>query len=229
MRTTIIFKVSRIIIILLNIFLLVKNEVDEDISLRAFSCYNILNKIYKGKNEMKPAANSPAMLACFLKINEDQSQKILSSMESDEIPLEQDEIDDLTGVEILNELSPEELDEKTHLLEQSIKDFQKYDKDFDTNKEELDNNYGYGDYGDYDDYNDYGMNDGEYNYNDDFNYNDYYNNDYNNDNEENSSLWKEIFVENRNLTILIIVCIIIFILVLIFGKDYDENEKNKNE
>ena len=217
------FKYSRISIILLNIFFLVKNEIDEDISLRAFTCYNIINKLYKGKDE-KPSVNSPVMLACFLKISEEQSQKILTSMESDEIPLEQDEIDNLTGVEILNEISQEELAEKTQQLEEALKDFQKYDKDFDS-REELGDNYNYGDY---DDYNDYGMNNGEYNYNDDdVNYNDYYNNDYNN--EENSSLMKEIFVENRNVCILIAVCIIIFILVLIFGKDYDENEKNKNE
>ena len=80
--------------IFLYLFLLIQSELDDDTTMKAFSCYNIINKKYKGKDEPQPTIHSPMMLSCFLKISEEQSQKILSSMEADIIPLEKEEIDE---------------------------------------------------------------------------------------------------------------------------------------
>ena len=233
MKNTIFIKVTQFAVFLLNLSLFIQSEIDDDdSSMKAFSCYNLMNKKFKGKDEPQPTVHSPLMLACYIKISEDQSQKVLSSMESDEIPLEQNEIDELFDIDNLREMPQEEINKKKEELEKGIKEFQKFNKDYDDHKEDMNENYddfNYDDDYNYDDYNNYGEYGEDFNYNDDMNYNDYYNNDYNDNQNDNFNL-KEFFVENKSLWIGIGICIIVFVLILLFGKDYDETEKlNKNE
>ena len=230
MKNTLIFKVTQLIILLLNLSLFIQSEIEDYSSTRAFSCYHLMNQNFKGKDEPKPTVHSPIMLSCYIKISEDQSQKILSTMESEEIPLEQNEIDELFNIENLKEIPQDEINLKKEELEKAIKEFQQYNQDYDDSKEDMgenDDDFNYDDYN-YDDYNNYGE---DFNYNDDdMNYNDYYNNDFNDNANENSSGMKEFFVENKNIWIGIAICVVVFILILLFGKDYDETEKlDKNE
>ena len=233
MKKIIFFKVTRITIFLLNLSLFIQSEIEDDSSMRAFSCYNLMNKKFKGKDEPQPTVYSPLLLSCYIKISEDQSQKVLSSMESDEMPLEQNEIDELFNIDNLREIPQDEINQKKEELEKEIKEFQKFNKDYNDSKEDMSENYddfNYDDDYNYDDYNNYGEYNEDFNYNDDMNYNDYYNNDYNDNENENSSILKDFFNENKGLWIGIFICVIVFVLILLFGKDYDETEKlNKNE
>ena len=120
-------------------------------------------------------------------------------MESDEISLEQNEVDELFDIDNLREMPQEEINQKKEELEKAIKDFQKFNKDYDDSKEDMGENYD--DYN-YDDYNNYGEYGKDFNYNDDdLNYNDYYINDYNDNENENSSKLKEFFIDNKSLWI----------------------------
>ena len=125
-------------------------------------------------------------------------------MESDEISLEQNEVDELFDIDNLREMPQEEINQKKEELEKAIKDFQKFNKDYDDSKEDMGENYddfNYDDYN-YDDYNNYGEYGKDFNYNDDdLNYNDYYINDYNDNENENSSKLKEFFIDNKSLWI----------------------------
>ena len=220
-------KISQLIILLLNVSFLIQTEVEEDTSIKAFSCHNLLNKQYKGKDEIQPSVHSPIMLSCFIKISEEQSQKILSSMDSEELPIDQEEFDQLIDTEILNTIPDDELKEKVNQLEKAVKDFQKYDKDFEDSKNEANENFDNYDYNYDDDYGNYNEYNEDFNY-DDMNYNDYYNNDFDNT-DENSSKLKEFFDESKGLWIGIFICVIVFVLILLFGKEYDENENDKNK
>ena len=115
------FKVIQLTIFLLNLSLFIQSETEDDSSTRAFSCYNLMNKKFKGKDEPQPTVHSPIMLSCYIKISEDQSQKILLSMESDEIPLEQNEIDELFDIDNLREMPQDEINKKKEELEKEIK------------------------------------------------------------------------------------------------------------
>ena len=223
MENKLIVNRALLIIYLLNLFLLIETQVDEDLTMRAYSCMNIFNKKFTGTAEPKPPLNSPAMLACFLKINEDQSQSVLSSIDSEELPLEPQEIEQLFNTDILNEISEDEMKQKTEELEMALKDIQKFD-DYE-NKENFDDYNDYDKYGDYGDYGDYGEGMGDYDENN-YNYN------YDNNDDEKSWKFKECFDENKGLWIGIFVCVVVFILIVIFGKPYDESldlDKNKSE
>ena len=147
-------------ILLLNLFLLIQNQLDDVTVLKALSCVNIVTQKYK-KGEDEPNAYSPIVLACFVKITVEQAQRVISSLEEGINPLDQEEIEDLTDVNSLAKFSKEELDEKAELLEYTIKEFQKLDNEFDNLKE--------GKNPEFEDYDD-----------DDYEYDDIYDNNINN-------------------------------------------------
>ena len=122
------------LLILLNLFYSINNQFNEQAALKAISCVSVVtNKFRKGEDE--PNRYSPIVLACFMKITEDQAHRVLSGLEEGEIPLEPYEIDELTNVEKLKDYPQEEVEQNAELLETAIKDFQKFDEEFDSAKE----------------------------------------------------------------------------------------------
>ena len=217
-----------LVIILLNTFLIAEGQLDDDLSMKIFSCMKVVNQKNEGEGYEDSPTNSPAMLACFIKITQEQIDSISSNYyETGIVPLEEEEINALTDVESLKEYSDEELREKTNQLEEAIKEYNKFNEDYTGDNYENENYY---------DENYNGMND-DYNYNN-FNYNE---ND-NNDNENFSDKIKEFFNENTIIVIWLVICVVVFILIAVFGKEYDESkekvddkeknidkDKNKNE
>ena len=189
-------------IIILNLFFLVACQMDEETSMRALSCVTVINHINKEGKGPEATIYSPQMLTCFIKIKDSQTDKILSNLESGTIPLEDEEIDDLTNIENLKEFSNEYLNKKSKELEKAIEEFKKFDEDFTKLKERKEN---------------------ENNDN---------NNILNQAGKANSDSKKitEWLDDNKNLFIGVSICIIVFILILLFGKSYDENiQKEENK
>ena len=196
------------VIILLNIFLIVEGQLDNDNSMKLFSCMRVINQKNEGEGYEEPPTNSPAMLACFIKITPEQIDSISSNYyETGIVPLEEEEINALTDVESLKEYSDDELKEKTNELEEAIKEYNKYNEDYTGENYEGENYYD-------ENYN---------NINEDYNYN-YNDNEY--DNEKLSDKIKEFFDENTIIIIWIIICVIVFVLIAIFGKEYEEKIQN---
>ena len=199
------------VVILFNIFILVESQLDDDISSKIFACMRVINQKNDGEGYEESPMNSPAMLACFMKITQDQIDSISSNYyETGIVPLEEEEINALTDVESLKEYSDDELREKTNQLEEAIKEYNKYNEDYTGENYENEN---------YDDYNYNNMND-DYNYN---------YNDEENDNESFSDKIKEFFDENTIIVIWIVICVVVFILIAIFGKEYDESKEKVND
>ena len=121
-------------ILLLNLFLLIQNQLDDLTAIKALSCVNIVTQKYK-KGEDEPNAYSPIVLACFIKITDEQAQRVISNIEEGINALDQEEIEDLTDVNSLVKFPKEEIEEKAELLENTIKEFQKLDDEFDNLKE----------------------------------------------------------------------------------------------
>ena len=213
-----------LVIILLNTFLIAECQLDDDVSMRIFSCMRVINQKNEGEGYEESPINSPAMLACFIKITQEQIDSISSNYyETGVVPLEEEEINALTDVESLKEYSDEELREKTNQLEEAIKEYNKFNEDYTGENYENENYY---------DENYNGMND-DYNYN---------YNDNENDNESFLDTIKEFFNENTIIVIWLVICVVVFILIAVFGKEYDESkekvddkeknidkDKNKNE
>lgn len=196
-------------IIILNLFLSVQCQIDEETSMRALSCVSVINHKNKEGNGPEATIYSPQMLTCFIKIKDAQTDKILSNLESGAIPLEDEEIDELTNIESLKEFSNEYLNKKSKELEKAIEEFKKFDEDFTKLKERKENE----------------NSDGNDNLNQAINTN------------SDSKKYTEWLDDNKNLFIGVSICIVVFILILLFGKSYDENIKkeenketnNKNE
>ena len=198
-------KIMILSLLFLNLFLLIQNIIDDETTMRALSCVSVITHKYKGQDSPDATLYSPPMLSCFIKISLDQSQEILENLESGVIPLEPEEIDELTNVESLKEFPQDVLKKKSQELEKAIKEFQKYDEDFNKLKERKENE------------------------------NSDNNNDNNKDNSNKKEKYlakiKEFISENKSLWFGIVVCIVVFSLVLIFGQSYEEKkieDKYKN-
>ncbi len=121
-------KLTSLFIILLNLFLSINTQFNELTALKALSCVSLVTQKYR-KGEEEPSHYSPIVLACFMKITEEQAQRIISGIEEGNIPLEPSEVDDLTDVERLKDYPQEEIEEKSQMLENTIKEFQKLDEE----------------------------------------------------------------------------------------------------
>ena len=153
------FSLFFLITVILNLFLSINNQFNEQTAIKAISCVSIVTTKFK-KDEDQPNHYSPIVLACFMKITDDQAQRVLSGIEEGEIPLEPYEIDELTDVNKLKEYPQEEVERNAEILENTIKEFQKMDEDLDNlkeNKYSEDEDYEKDDY-DYDDYDFTGFN-----------------------------------------------------------------------
>ena len=100
---------------------------EEESALKAFSCITILTHKFQGQKP-DPSVFSPQLLACFIKIKNEELQKILSSVISSTNPLTSKETEDLTDADYLKNITKEELVEKSKELESAIKLFNAKDK-----------------------------------------------------------------------------------------------------
>ena len=117
-----------LILILLNILLFIICQTDEETTLKAFSCINIITQKFKGEKP-DPSVFSPLMLSCFIKITKEQSQKILSDVKEGKNSITKEDIDKLTNLENLKGISVDELKKQSNLLENTMKLFQMGNKD----------------------------------------------------------------------------------------------------
>ena len=124
-------------IFLLNLFFSINAKYDELAALKALSCVSIVTQKYH-KGEDEPNSYSPIVLSCYIKITEEQAQRAIGSLEDGEIPLEPYEIDELTDVKSLKDIPENELMKKSEELENTIREFQKYDEEFNDLKEKGD-------------------------------------------------------------------------------------------
>ena len=119
----------KLIIILLStqILIFIVCELDDESILRAFSCITMLTQKFQNQKP-EPSVFSPLMLTCFIKIKEEELQKILSNIESGKNVLTSKEIEDLTDLNYLKNVPKEEMIEKSKELENAIKTFNLKDK-----------------------------------------------------------------------------------------------------
>ena len=136
-----------LLIFLLNLFLLVNLHIDEEVALKALSCVTIVTQNFKN-GEGEPNYYSPIVLSCFMKITEEQAQNVLANIESGDIQLSQDEIEELTNIESLKDYPEDELKQKSELLENTMREFQKLDEEYAELKEGREPHYDYDDYDD---------------------------------------------------------------------------------
>ena len=117
-----------LIVILLNIFLFILCQTDEESTLKAFSCINVITQKFKGEKP-EPSVFSPLMLSCFIKITKEQAQKILSDVREGKNSITNDDINKLTNIENLKGISVDELKKQSNILENTMKLFQTGNKD----------------------------------------------------------------------------------------------------
>ena len=200
-------KISQILLIILFSFIFCQGQLDEETSMRALSCMSVINHKNKEKVGVEPSVYSPEMLSCFLKISNEQTDRILSNLESKVIPLNDEEIEELTDIESLKDYPSEEIRKKTDELENAIKEFKKFDEDFTKLKEEKEKeNSGGGD-------------------------NSNNNQDNNNENKKGWFEWLSKTIndwldDNKSLFIGIVICVLVAILTALFGKPYEEDIQN---
>lgn len=136
-------------LIFLHILTIISSKLDEYTIFKALACVNIVASKFQNE-EPDASVLSPLILTCFIKITDDQAQRLTAGIESGEdMPLSDEEIRELTDTESLKEMDQDEVKEKGEQLEESIKQFQKLQEDFLENR------------GGDDDYDDDGYDDGE--------------------------------------------------------------------
>ena len=121
------FKIN-LILILLNIVLFILCQTDEESTIKAFSCINVITQKFKGEKP-EPSVFSPLMLSCFIKITKEKSQKILSDVKEGKNSITEEDINKLTNIENLKGISVDELKKQSNILENTMKLFQTGNKD----------------------------------------------------------------------------------------------------
>ena len=121
------FKLKLTLFLLINLLIIIYCESDNESILRAFSCITMLTHKFKDQKP-KPSAFSPLMLTCFIKIKDEEMKKIISNIESRDNQLTLKEIEDLTDLNYLKNVSKEEMIKKSKELENAIKLFNLKDK-----------------------------------------------------------------------------------------------------
>ena len=124
---------------------------DELTIFKALVCVNIITSRHHEDKELEPSTLSPIILTCYIKISDEQVQRLTESIEhGEDIPLSDKEIDDLMNIDSLKDLPESEVKKKGDELEEAIKEFQKIQE-------------GYSESGDNDGYDD-GYDDGDDDY-----------------------------------------------------------------
>ena len=130
---------------------LILSKMDELTIFKALVCVNIITSRHQQDKELEPSTLSPIILTCYIKISDEQVQRLTESIEhGEDIPLSDKEIDDLMNIDSLKDLPESEVKKKGDELEEAIKEFQKIQE-------------GYSESGDNDGYDD-GYDDGDDDY-----------------------------------------------------------------
>ena len=143
-----------VLFIFLASMTLILSKMDELSIFKALVCVNIITS-RRQKEDLEPNILSPIILSCYMKITDEQVHRLTEGIEQGlDIPLSDEEIDNLMDIESLKDLPENEVRKKGDELEEAIKEFQKIQE-------------GYGDSGDNDGYDDdYGDGDDDYDYED---------------------------------------------------------------
>ena len=127
------FSIFKYILILINILLFSQSEIEARSKMMVLSCSKLLNQNQKEKS--LPETFSKKMLSCFIKISQEQAQKIFYAKE-DSIPLKSEEIKELLNINNLKDFSEEKLKYNQDLLNNFLKEIESPNK---RNLEEVDN------------------------------------------------------------------------------------------
>ena len=127
------FSIFEYTILLISILLSSQSELKARSKMMVLSCSKLLNQNQKEKS--LPETFSKKMLSCFIKISQEQAQKIFYAKE-DSIPLKSEEIKELLNINNLKDFSEEKLKYNQDLLNNFLKEIESPNK---RNLEEVDN------------------------------------------------------------------------------------------
>ena len=127
------FSIFKYTILLISILLSSQSELKARSKMMVLSCSKLLNQNQKEKS--LPETFSKKMLSCFIKISQEQAQKIFYAKE-DSIPLKSEEIKELLNINNLKDFSEEKLKYNQDLLNNFLKEIESTNK---RNLEEVDN------------------------------------------------------------------------------------------
>ena len=113
------FSIFKYILILINILLFSQSEIEARSKMMALSCSKLLNQKHLEKSETETI--SKMMLSCFMKITQDEAQKIFNAKE-DSIPLKSEEIEELLNTNNLKDFSKEKIKFNKDLLDKFLKE-----------------------------------------------------------------------------------------------------------
>ena len=140
-------------IIFLTLLLLINTKLDEITIFKALVCVNIITSKHQEK-DLEPSSLSPIILTCYIKISDEQVHRLTEGIEQGlDIPLSDEEIEELTNIDSLKDLPESEVRRKGDELEKAIKEFQKIQEGYsetgeDDGYDDGDDDYDYDDYGD---------------------------------------------------------------------------------
>jgi len=113
------FSIFKYILILINILLFSQSEIEARSKMMVLSCSKLLNQKNLEKSETETI--SKMMLSCFMKITQDEAQKIFNAKE-DSIPLKSEEIEELLNTNNLKDFSKEKIKFNKDLLDKFLKE-----------------------------------------------------------------------------------------------------------
>ena len=119
MRNLLNFSIFKYILILINILLFSQSEIEARSKMMVLSCSKLLNQKHLEKSETETI--SKMMLSCFMKITQDEAQKIFNAKE-DSIPLKSEEIEKLLNTNNLKDFSKEKIKFNKDLLDKFLKE-----------------------------------------------------------------------------------------------------------
>ena len=127
------FSIFKFTILLISFFLFSQSQLESRSKMMVLSCSKLLNQNQKEKS--LPETFSKKMLSCFIKISQEQAQKIFYAKE-DSIPLKSEEIKELLNINNLKDFSEEKFKYNQDLLKNFLKEIESPNK---RNLEEVDN------------------------------------------------------------------------------------------
>ena len=113
------FSIFKYILILINILLFSQSEIEARSKMMVLSCSKLFNQKHLEKSETETI--SKMMLSCFMKITQDEAQKIFNAKE-DSIPLKSEEIEELLNTNNLKDFSKEKIKFNKDLLDKFLKE-----------------------------------------------------------------------------------------------------------
>lgn len=113
-----------LLIYLLNLISIILCQLENKSMSKALACISIITEKFKGQ-EPDQSLYSTMMLKCFITLSESQAKKLLVGLETGTNILNKKEIDRLTDISTLKDLSQSELEKKSYELEKALKNFKK--------------------------------------------------------------------------------------------------------